>query len=198
MIGLMIGIMYLVVSGNGYGCPKGCRRRGTFFVSKNMLKIYLIFFVFTALAILIAFLGTYLKIKTAKFPYIKKEFLMSEAEKKFYFVLSEILGNDYLIFSKVRMADLLFLSKMSNSRYYHYQNKIQSKHVDFLICDKENIKPLLAIELDDSSHSKMDRILRDQLVDKIFENANFPIMHIPVSVSYDKESLLQRIRQAAN
>ena len=191
----MIGIMYLVVSGNGYGCPKGCRRRGTFFVSKNMLKIYSIFFAFTILAVLIVFISTYLKIKTAKFPYLKKDCLMSEAEKKFYFVLSEVIGNDYLIFSKVRMADLLYLPKMSNSNFYHYQNKIQSKHVDFLICDKENIEPLLAIELDDSSHLKMDRILRDELVDRIFESAKLPIMHVKFSENYDKILLSDQINK---
>jgi very-short-patch-repair endonuclease len=120
---------------------------------------------------------------------------MSEAEKKFYFVLAEILGKDYLIFSKVRMADLLYLPKMSNSDFYHYQNKIQAKHVDFLICDKENIKPLLAIELDDSSHLKMDRILRDKLVDKIFESAKLPILHIKFSNNCDSNILLDQINK---
>lgn len=121
---------------------------------------------------------------------------MSEAEKQFYFVLAEILGNEYLIFSKVRMADLLYLPRMGNSEYYHYFNKIQSKHVDFLICDKENIKPLLVIELDDLSHLKIDRILRDKLVDKIFENAKLPIEHVIVSQNYNKEDLLKKINLA--
>lgn len=174
---------------------KGCRRRGTFFVSKNMLKIYILVAIITALAILVIFANAYFKIKIAKFPYLKKEYLMSEAEKKFFFVLQEILGNDYLIFSKVRMTDLLYLPKMSNSSFYHYFNKIQAKHVDFLICDKENIKPLLAIELDDSSHLKVDRILRDKLVDKIFESASFSIIHITASASYDKENLFQAVRK---
>jgi hypothetical protein len=157
-----------------------------------MLKFYLIFSIFFILAILAVIV--FLKIKNTRFPYIKKEYLLSEAEKKFYFVLAEILGNDYLIFSKVRMVDLLYLPKMSNSDFYYYQNKIQSKHVDFIICDKENIKPLLAIELDDSSHLKTDRFLRDILVDKIFENAKLPILHIKASGNYDKEILLSQVK----
>lgn len=194
--GLLTGIMYLVISGNGYGCSQECRRRETFFVSKNMLKFYLLLSIFPILAVLFAILGIFLKIKNAKFPYIKKDCLMSEAEKKFYFVLLEIIGNDYLIFSKVRLADLLYLPKMSNSDFYHYQNKIQSKHVDFLICDKENVNPLLVVELDDSSHLKMDRILRDKLVDKIFESAKLPILHIKFSNNYDSNSLLDQINKA--
>jgi very-short-patch-repair endonuclease len=144
--------------------------------------------------ILASFLIIFYKVKTSKWPYLKNDSLLTEAEKKFYFILSEIIGNDYLIFSKVRMADLLHLPKMNNSQYYHYHNKIQSKHVDFLICDKENIKPLLVLELDDSSHLKIDRILRDTLVDKIFENAQVPILHVKNSATYDKASLLKQIK----
>ena len=32
-----------------------------------------------------------------------------------------------------------------------YWNKINRKHVDFLICDDETLKPLVGIELDDST-----------------------------------------------
>jgi len=159
-----------------------------------MLKFYLILSIFPILAVLFAILSILLKTKKIKFPYIKNDSLLSESEKKFYFVLTEILGNDYLIFSKVRMADLFHLPKMSNGDFYHYQNKINSKHVDFLICDKENIKPLLAIELDDSSHLKMDRISRDKLVDEIYENAKLPILHIKYSNNYEKIYLLNQIK----
>jgi hypothetical protein len=163
-----------------------------FCLKKNMTKLILFILPFLAI-LLIIFSVFFYKIKTSKWPYLKKEYLLTQAEKNFYFILSEILGNDYLIFSKVRMADLLYLPSMSNSHYYHYQNKIKSKHVDFLICDKVNIKPLLVIELDDSSHKKVDRILRDTLVDKIFENAKLPILHIKNSSSYDREKLNDQI-----
>lgn len=161
-----------------------------------MLKISFLFPIFAIafLSLVIMALAVFYKVKTSKWPYLKKDSLLTEAEKNFYLVLSEIIGGDYLIFSKVRMADLLYLPKMNNSDFYHYQNKIQSKHVDFLLCDKENIKPLLVIELDDSSHLKIDRVLRDTLVDKIFESAQMPIIHIKNSADYDKIALLNQIK----
>jgi len=132
-------------------------------------------------------------------PFYKKAYLLTNTEKKFYFILFEILGNDYLIFSKVRIADLVYLPKgISNSDFHHYQNKVKSKHVDFVICDKENIKPLLVIELDDSSHLRADRIDRDLLVDKVFENAKLPILHHKVVDNYDKENLLRNINELMN
>ena len=120
---------------------------------------------------------------------------MSEAEKKFFFVLKDILGDDYLIFSKVRLADLLYLPKMSNSEYYRYFNKIQSKHVDFVICDKKNIKPLLVIELDDPSHLKLDRVLRDDFLNKTLNNSNLSIIHFETMAKYDKNVLSPKIHQ---
>lgn len=161
-----------------------------------MLKISFIFPIFAIafLFLIVIALAVFYKAKTSKWPYLKKDSFLTEAERKFYLVLSEIIGNDYLIFSKVRMADLLYLPKMNNSDYYHYQNKIQSKHVDFLICDKENIKPLLVVELDDSSHLRLDRITRDILVDRIFESAQLPILHIKASANYDKDNLSSQIK----
>jgi hypothetical protein len=132
-----------------------------------------------------------------KWPYQKKEYLLTRAEKDFFFVLQEIIGNDSLIFSKVRLLDILYIPKGIESReYYRYLNKIQSKHVDFLLCDRENIKPLLAIELDDSSHLHPSRIERDNFIDKIFENAKLPILHIKYSKGYDREKLGQQIKTA--
>lgn len=153
-----------------------------------------IILIYAILFLLVAFFAIVFKSKFNKdFPYIKNDSLLTEVEKKFYLVLVEILGNDYLIFSKVRMADLLHLPRMNGSNFYHYFNKIQSKHVDFLICDKENIKPLLVIELDDSSHLKFNRMVRDLLVDKIFENAKLPIIHIVASADYDRINLISKI-----
>lgn len=138
------------------------------------------------------------KAKVGKWPYLKREYFLTQAEKSFYTVLSQTVGNNYLLFSKVRMSDLLYLPKMSNRDYYRYQNKIQSKHVDFLLCDKENVRPLLAIELDDTSHLRTDRAQRDILVDDIFENAQLPILHIHTASSYNNEELSQQIQNSLN
>lgn len=145
-------------------------------------------------AVLVIIFHVFFKAKISKLPYLKKESFLTPAEKDFFHVLSAVVGNDYLLFSKTRMSDLLYLPKLSNKDYYHYQNKIQSKHVDFLLCDKENTKPVLAIELDDSSHLKANRVSRDSFVDEIFENARFPILHIRTSSSYLNDEISQKIQ----
>jgi hypothetical protein len=136
------------------------------------------------------------KSENSPLPYLKKHFLLTRAEKDFYDVLLKVVGSEYATFSKVRMADLFFLPSMDNRSYYHYFGKIKAKHVDFLLCDKDKVEPLLAIELDDSSHSREDRIERDAFVDKLFEEAKLPILHIRAAASYDENELLNRIKSA--
>ena len=87
----------------------------------------------------------------SSYPYRTKNYLLTQAEKSFYNVLNHWnQNNDYYIFPKIRLADVLYLPKDTQNRQ-SYWNKIQSKHLDFVICDAQNIRPILAIELDDSS-----------------------------------------------
>src|SRR5687768_13442484 len=38
-----------------------------------------------------------------------------------------------------------------------HRNRIDRKHVDFLLCHSEMMKPLVGLELDDQSHGRPDR-----------------------------------------
>ncbi len=132
-----------------------------------------------------------------KLPYRKKYYLFSEAEKKFYDVLKTALKDEYLIFAKVRVADLLYSSKSKRSWQTDF-NRIKAKHIDFVICDKEKISPLVAIELDDSSHNRYDRKQRDNFIDEAFKVAQLPLLHIKNSYQYDQQSLLNQIQTCLN
>ncbi len=127
-------------------------------------------------------------------PYKKKDYLFSKAEKSFYEVLSLICEQQNVkIFAKVRLGDLLYIPKNTKERM-KYWNKIQSKHVDFVLCENENIKPILVIELDDSSHNKANRKERDNFVDKALEDGGLKIVHIPAQYSYNVNELTEKIK----
>ena len=127
-------------------------------------------------------------------PYIKKNYFFSLAELKFYELLKEVLGDQYLLFSKVRISDLI-QSKYGKDKYLYF-NKIKSKHVDFVICNKDPIQPRLIVELDDSSHNAHSRQERDNFVDEAFANAGIPIVHIKVQQEYDRNKLIEQIHEA--
>jgi very-short-patch-repair endonuclease len=57
--------------------------------------------------------------------------------------------------------------------------------VDFVLCDKNNIKPLLVIELDDSTHTNKHRQERDNFINDVLHDAGLPIFHQKVQNSYN-------------
>lgn len=74
------------------------------------------------------------------------------------------------------------------------RNRVKSRHVDFVICDKQNIKPLLAIELDDSTHRRKDRKESDEFKDEIFEDMELPLLRIMFEDLRNLEKLKAEIK----
>ncbi len=97
-------------------------------------------------------------------PYRLRDNFLSPAELAFYRVLEQAAGQSYSINNKVRLWDVLYVPRSEESR--KFENKISSKHIDFLLCDPTTMQPLLAIELDDASHNRKDRQDRDAFVDQ--------------------------------
>lgn len=130
-------------------------------------------------------------------PYKRKDFLLTQAERSFFGVLSEAVKDRYLIFAKVRLADLVWLPKGTESRQSHF-NRVQSKHVDFVICDRASIRPLLCIELDDASHDQASRQTRDAFVDSALLAAGLPFIRIRAAKAYNVAELRQQIDGAVS
>ena len=55
------------------------------------------------------------------------------------------------------------------------------------------MRPILGIELDDSSHTRSDRQARDEFVDKAFEVAKLPLIHVPARYSYNTNELSEQL-----
>jgi very-short-patch-repair endonuclease len=53
--------------------------------------------------------------------------------------------------------------------------KIQSKHVDFVICD-QNLYIKAIVELDDKSHDQPDRQERDRFVDDVLTSVGYTVI----------------------
>jgi hypothetical protein len=113
--------------------------------------------------------------------------LLTAAEISFYHVLRLSIGEKVTICCKVRLADVFFLPQIAGRMRYF--RPIAMKHVDFLICDRNSMKPLLGLELDDSSHQRPDRIARDQFVNAVFQAAQLTLIHVPVRASYNAQEI---------
>lgn len=74
---------------------------------------------------------------------------------------------------KVRLLDLV--EPRTGDNYMSLLGKIQSKHVDFVITDKDlHVKAIL--ELDDNSHNRPDRTERDNFVDEVLTSVGYKVI----------------------
>lgn len=80
-----------------------------------------------------------------------------------------------VICPKVRLLDIVE-PKYNDPKRLLLMNKIKAKHVDFVICDM-NYKILGVVELDDLTHDRPDRKLRDQFVDEILLDVGYTVIH---------------------
>jgi hypothetical protein len=125
------------------------------------------------------------------YPYRKKNYLLTKSEKSFFEVMKLILPPNFYLYPQVHLEKILEVIPVT-SNWQSYHNKIDRKSIDFVIFDK-NLSPLLAIELDDSSHTEDSRIIRDGFVNKALEEAKIHIIHVPAQYEYNIEKLKEEI-----
>lgn len=117
------------------------------------------------------------------FPYRVRDNFLSTDEIRFYQDLVFAVGGHYVVAPKVRLADIFYVTQRFNN--YAPFNRIAMKHVDFLLCEPHSMKPALAIELDDHSHNRPDRVARDEFIDQLFTVAGLRLVHVPIRRNYD-------------
>ncbi len=135
--------------------------------------------------------------KATKSPYHykRRDFLMSRAEHEFFDVLAEAVKAQYYVFPQVHLATILD-HKVVGQNWKGAFRHIDEKSVDFVLCDKAYIKPLLAIELDDRTHENDNRKERDGVVESILKEAGLPLLRFENHGHFDKADITQRIANA--
>lgn len=128
---------------------------------------------------------------------LRDDFL-SPAEKSFFLVLRKVVASDGEVLAKIRLGDLFYACRGDYGERVGLRNRVDRKHVDFLVCHPTNFEPWFGVELDDSTHQRSDRKERDVLVDEIFAAANLPLVRIPVRSSYTLAELERIVREATD
>jgi hypothetical protein len=119
------------------------------------------------------------------YPYQKTGALFSPAERSFLGVLHQAVGGNAVIFGKVRVADVIEpKTALGRSARQKAFNKISAKHFNFLLCDKEDLPVICAVELDDESHNSKRPQGRDEFLKGVCEAAGVPLIQVPAKSGY--------------
>ena len=127
-----------------------------------------------------------------EYVYIKKSCAMTSSELLFYKTLHEAI-NGCVIIPQAHLS--MFLDhEIKGQNWKAAFARINGKSVDFLICTND-MKPLIAIELDDNTHNQPDRKTRDDFVNSIIANTNMPLLRFKAG-EWNSEIIKHRITQA--
>jgi hypothetical protein len=119
----------------------------------------------------------------AAFPYRACPSLVTKNEMLYYKALRRAVGTEFTVALKVRLADIITCQREAWSM--GYGRLIAQKHIDFLLCDPATLRVVLALEIDDRSHARPKRRLRDLFVDRALGAAGVPLVRIRAAASYE-------------
>lgn len=158
------------------------------------MNLYILLLVAAALYIVIEILFKKRISKRDPYHYSLNKVLLSAAERSFLGVLEKAIQEEYYIFPKVRLADLTTIKASTNRRsWQRYFNRISSKHVDFVLCSKDDLEIKCAIELNDSSHRRPARQKRDDFITGLCEHINLPFLQVDAHRTYEVNNLKELI-----
>ena len=118
--------------------------------------------------------------------------MISNYEKYFYDILEQNFGYEYKVQTQVNLASII--TKIDN---YKYQNELY-RNIDFGIFDKNTLKPLLLIEINDSTHKNSKRYKRDMKVREIISEAKIKLITFYSSYKNETKYVVERIKKSLN
>ncbi|HSW77924.1 MAG TPA: DUF2726 domain-containing protein [Candidatus Chromulinivoraceae bacterium] len=130
-----------------------------------------LFFLLTLVVVTVLLNRQTTRIIPAKtYHFTKKDKVMTVAESRFYASLSHVIGDRFFILPQAHLSTFVD-HKIKGQNWKAAFSIINGKSVDFLLVEKETLRPAAAIELDDWSHNREDRVQRDEKVASILKEA---------------------------
>jgi len=128
-----------------------------------------------------------------RLPYRLREQFMSTPELALLRTLREMVETRYIICPKVALNDIFYIVRPNEN--VHFFNKIFRKHVDFLLCDPNSLKPVIGVELVKPVARNETRDA-DQFMENLFISAGLPLVHVPSSERYAQHVVAQLFQLA--
>jgi hypothetical protein len=135
------------------------------------------------------------EIKKSRYRYYAKPYLMTTRENEFFKLLNDIFGAKWFVIPQVHLSSLLN-HKVKGQNWNGAFRHINGKSVDYVLVGKESYKVICAIELDDSTHSRADRIERDNEINRIFHEAKIPLARIGKFENMSRQEIVSVITDA--
>lgn len=129
------------------------------------------------------------------FPFKKEGNLFTPVERTFLGLIEEAVGNEFRILCRVKMSDILTIHQNTNKRISkNAATRAGSKHLDFVLCSKEDMSPIIAIDLVRNTGKDGYKSQRDFYVSGALDAARIPHVRIKVRSGYKVKDIRECIQ----
>ncbi|MBT1070172.1 DUF2726 domain-containing protein [Pelotalea chapellei] len=158
------------------------------------MNLLIIIVLILVIAVVLAGLKAKQPSKAEGLSFESRDILFTPAERSFLGVLEQALDSRYRVFGKVRLGDLVKPAKgLSKSKRTTALNRINQKHLDFVICSVADLSVIGVVELDDQSHAREDRAGRDEFVDQALASAKILVARFSAKKGYAIQEVRARL-----
>jgi len=128
-----------------------------------------------------------------RLPFRLRNQFLSFTELALLSVLREMAEGRYVICPKVALNDIFYIQRPNEN--VHFYNKIFRKHVDFLLCEPDTMKPVFGVDLV-KPIAKDETRSSDQYMEDLFLSAGLPLIHVPSGENYKLSDLVHLFQLA--
>ena len=126
--------------------------------------------------------------------YRLKDSVLTRGERPFFAVLMAVVPERYVVCPGIGLIELFDVA--GGDRNWKALNPIISKRVDFVVCERSTMQPVCGIELDDASHGRWDRRVRDEFVEHLFERTGLRLVRFSTRYEYNPADVAARLNLA--
>lgn len=127
-------------------------------------------------------------------PYKLKPSILTKSEHHFFKNLLKICRKRAVVCVMVRLSDIVDIPRnRSVSGRHAFGRLINGQHIDFLICERGTMRPLVGIELNGREHNRPQRQRLDQFKQSVCTAAGFALIWQPKQTSYNCEELNRKL-----
>jgi len=110
---------------------------------------------------------------------------VNQAEATFFAILARKLPSGFHLHGKVRLEDIIRVKRNVNPKMrWSLRGRVKSRHIDYLVTDSTG-RPVMAIELDGSSHDPKNPSEADKVKTALFEATSIPLHRVKVGSDFN-------------
>lgn len=124
------------------------------------------------------------------FPFKKKTNLFTPVERSFLELIEDAAGKQYRVMCRVKLADILAIRQTTDKKTSkNALSRVTGRNLDFVLCSKDDMTPVIAIDLVHKSGKEGYKSQRDWFISGALDAARIPHLRIKVRSGYKAKDI---------